>query len=198
MRKALCGAPPWVSVSLLAVLASFPASRAVHAQSADLAVVKSALGGSPVTAGTNLTWWIRVENAGPDNAATVSLVDTFADGTFLSLSSPPAWSCTTPAVGAGPSGTVSCSIASLSVGASDFYLSVYIAADIPPGCCLTNSAILDSTTTDPNGIGGFAMAAVAVASPAVVVPTLAYRALIALIVLLAGIGVLTVRRWRPS
>src|SRR4029079_17391894 len=95
------------------------ASRAPHAQPADLGVVKSALGGSPVTAGTNLTWWIRVENAGPDAAAAVSLVDTFADGTFVSLSSPPAWSCTTPSVGAGPSGTVSCSIASLPVGASD-------------------------------------------------------------------------------
>jgi hypothetical protein len=71
MRKALCGARLWVSVSVLIVLASFSASPAAHAQSADLAVVKSALGGSPVTAGTNLTWWIHVENAGPDSAATV-------------------------------------------------------------------------------------------------------------------------------
>ena len=197
-RKMRSSTKKAVWVSVLTLLASSSASRAAHAQSADLGVLKAPLGGSPVTAGTNLTWWIRLENAGPDNAAAVSLVDTFPDGNFVSLSSPPGWSCTTPAPGAGPSGIVSCSIASLPIGHSDFYLSVHIAAETPPGCCLTNTAIWDSATPDPGGSGGFAMSAVAVAAPVPVVPTLASRGLIALIVLLAGIGALTVKLWRPA
>ena len=62
----------------------------------------------PVVAGQNLTYTITVTNNGPDPAGTVSLTDTLPAGTtFVSLSTPGGWSCTTPAVGAG--GTISCS-----------------------------------------------------------------------------------------
>lgn len=102
----------------------------------------------PVTAGNNLTYTITVANAGPSNAASVSLSDTLPAGTtFVSLSAPGGWSCTTPAVGAG--GTVSCSIATLAAGNAVFTLIVNVGATVTNGTVLANTATVTSTTTDP-------------------------------------------------
>ena len=78
------------------------------AGSANLAVTKTA-SPDPVIAGQNVTYTITVTNSGPSPAASVALSDPLpASATFVSLTSPGGWSCTTPAVGAG--GTISCSI----------------------------------------------------------------------------------------
>ncbi len=126
---------------------------------ADLSVTKVDTP-DPITVGNNLTYTITVANAGPSNAASVSLSDTLPAGTtFVSLSSPGGWSCTTPAVGAG--GTVSCSIASLGVGSAVFTLTLQVGAVATE---LSNTATVSSTTPDGNGGNESATATTAVVS----------------------------------
>lgn len=117
--------------------------------SADLSVTKTD-NPDPVTAGNDLTYTITVNNAGPSNAAGVSLSDTLPAGqTFVSLSSPGGWLCTTPAVGSG--GMVSCSIASLGLGNAVFTLVVHVDPSTPHASdFFTNTATVTSTTSDPN------------------------------------------------
>jgi uncharacterized repeat protein (TIGR01451 family) len=118
------------------------------ATSADLSVTKVDTP-DPVTAGTNLIYTITVNNAGPSSAAGVSLSDTLPAGTtFVSLSSPGGWLCTTPAVGAG--GTVSCSNASVAIGNAVFTLTVAVGAGVADGTIITNTATASSSTSDPN------------------------------------------------
>jgi uncharacterized repeat protein (TIGR01451 family) len=115
---------------------------------ADLSITKVD-GADPVIAGTSLSYTVTVTNAGPDPAASVSWTDTLPAGTtFLTLSSPGGWSCTTPAVGAG--GTVSCSIATLGVGSAVFTLTVAVDAGVAAGTVLSNTATATSTTGDPD------------------------------------------------
>jgi len=116
--------------------------------SADVGVAKVG-SPDPVTAGSNLTYTITVINDGPSNAAPVSLTDTLPAGTtFVSLSSPGGWSCTTPAVGA--VGNVSCTNASLGVGNAVFTLTVAVNASVSGGTVLSNTATASSPSSDPN------------------------------------------------
>jgi uncharacterized repeat protein (TIGR01451 family) len=121
------------------------ATTTVGAGQADLSVTKT---GTPnlVTPGTNITYTITVNNAGPSNAATVALSDPLpASTTFVSLTSPAGWTCTTPAVGA--NGTVSCTVAVLAPGSAVFTLVVKVAANAQP--VITNTATISSATSDP-------------------------------------------------
>ena len=116
--------------------------------SADVSITKSD-NVDPVNAGQNFFYTITVDNAGPDSADDVSWSDPLPAGTtFVSLSSPGGWSCTTPAVGA--TGTVTCSIASLGVGNAAFTLTVAVDASLASGTVLSNTATVASTATDPN------------------------------------------------
>ena len=116
---------------------------------ADLEVTKTD-SPDPVTAGSNLTYTITLTNHGPSDAQTVQVSDTLPAGTtFVSLSAPGGWSCTTPAVGSG--GTVTCSISTLSAGAAPvFTLVVNVGAGVADNTVLSNSATATSATTDPN------------------------------------------------
>jgi uncharacterized repeat protein (TIGR01451 family) len=126
------------------------------AASADLQVTKTD-SPDPVTAGTNLTYTITVTNAGPSNAAAASLADTLPTGTtFVSLSSPGGWSCTTPSVGAG--GSISCSNASFAPGPAVFSLVVAVGPAVAAGTVLSNTATASSTTSDPSPGNGSATA----------------------------------------
>gem|GEM_PF-710659 len=103
----------------------------------------------PVTAGDDLTYAITLANAGPSHADTASLSDTLPAGTtFVSLSAPDGWSCTTPGVGEG--GTVSCSQVSLALGSDVFTLVVAVDAGVADGTVIANTAVASSTTNDPN------------------------------------------------
>ncbi|HXT52817.1 MAG TPA: DUF11 domain-containing protein, partial [Thermoanaerobaculia bacterium] len=103
----------------------------------------------PVFPGGSITYEILLTNAGPDTAEFVSLDDTLpAEVTFLALTPDPAWSCTTPPVGSG--GTVSCSIDSLPVGTSDFFITVQVGSGVAPGTVITNTATASSETSDPD------------------------------------------------
>ncbi len=119
----------------------------VGAGSADVQVTKTD-GVDPIPPGTNQIYTITVTNAGPSDAQTVGLSDTLPAGTtFVSLSSPGGWSCTTPAVGAG--GTVSCSSATLAASASAvFSLQVNVSESVA-GTVISNTATVSSATTDP-------------------------------------------------
>jgi len=137
-----------MAFALAAVLACLlsPASSA-FAQQADLVVTKS--GPASAAAGTNVTYTMNVLNVGPDDSASASLTDPIPPGmTFVSLSSPGGWSCTTPAVGAG--GTVSCSNALFAPGGNvNFSLTVAIPGGTPPGTAFTNIATVSAATFDP-------------------------------------------------
>ncbi|MEA2558676.1 MAG: uncharacterized protein QOH06_180 [Acidobacteriota bacterium] len=118
------------------------------AASADLSVTKVD-SPDPVDAGENLTYTITVTNDGPSNAASVSLSDTLpAETTFVSLSSPGGWSCNSLTVGLG--GTLSCSIANLPPGDSEFTLTVLVALSTPDGTVISNEATVSTSTSDPD------------------------------------------------
>lgn len=102
----------------------------------------------PVTAGTQLGYTIEVVNGGPDDAATLEVTDPLPAGTtFVSLTAPAGWSCTTPAVGA--SGTVTCTNALLANGGSaTFNLVVAVDPAVAAGTLLSNTATVTTTTSD--------------------------------------------------
>ncbi|HET8796740.1 MAG TPA: hypothetical protein VFO89_03575, partial [Thermoanaerobaculia bacterium] len=131
---------------------------------ADLAITKTD-SPDPVIAGESLTYSITVTNNGPDPASSASWSDTLPAGTtFVSLSSPGGWSCTTPAVGA--NGTVSCSIASLGAGSANFTLVVAVSPSVAAATVLSNTATVTSSTADGNSANNSATATTTVAASA--------------------------------
>ncbi|HXT20050.1 MAG TPA: hypothetical protein VN923_04790 [Thermoanaerobaculia bacterium] len=107
----------------------------------------------PVMPGTDLTYTINVHNAGPSDAADVELNDPLPDGTtFVSLTAPAGWSCSTPAVGAG--GAVQCTLPSLPPGDAAFTLVVKVDPDVVAGTRLHNRGSFLSTTPYDSGHGG--------------------------------------------
>ncbi|HEX2835481.1 MAG TPA: IPTL-CTERM sorting domain-containing protein [Thermoanaerobaculia bacterium] len=119
----------------------------------------------PVNAGQNFFYTIVVTNSGPDSADAVSWTDTLPAGTsFVSLSSPGGWSCTTPAVGA--NGTITCSIASLAVTTANFTLTVSVDPTLAAGTVLSNTATVTSSTADPSTGNESATATTTVATSA--------------------------------
>jgi uncharacterized repeat protein (TIGR01451 family) len=148
---------------LLSVIAGCLLASPVLAQSADLQVTKTDAT-DPLAAGTVQTYTITVTNAGPDASEFVSLEDTLPAGTtFVSLSEPPGWTCSTPAVGSG--GTVSCSIDSMPVGFEIFTLAVLFDAGLTPGTVVTNTADVSAETADENPGNESASAATTVGQP---------------------------------
>ena len=114
---------------------------------ADMQVVKT--GPATIVPGQNAAYTITATNAGPSTAVTANLADTLPPGTtFVSLSSPGAWSCTTPSVGAG--GAISCTLASFAPATpAVFTLVVALAPSVPVGTTVTNTATVGSATPDP-------------------------------------------------
>ena len=98
----------------------------------------------------DVVYTITVINNGPDAAASVSLNDTLPlDMTFVSLSSPGGWSCTTPSVGAG--GSINCTNANLAVSTGQVFT---LSGHIPPGesaaTVYANTATVSASTNDPD------------------------------------------------
>lgn len=115
---------------------------------ADLSVAKA--GPASGTPGTNLTYGITVNNAGPSTATSVSLTDLLPAGTtFVSLSQSagPTFNCTTPAAGA--AGTVTCNIASLAPTATATFSLVIRVASSSTGT-VSNTASIASAVSDSN------------------------------------------------
>jgi len=134
------------------------------AASADLSVTVTD-SPDPVQAGSNLTYTITVGNAGPSVATNAALDDTLPAGTtFVSLSNPGGWSCTTPAVGA--SGSINCTAPSFPAGSGVFTLVVNVGLAVANGTVLSNTATVSSSTTDPNSGNNSATATTTVTASA--------------------------------
>jgi uncharacterized repeat protein (TIGR01451 family) len=109
----------------------------------DLSVTKT--GPATVPEGGNATYTIAVSNAGPGDAANVSLNDVLPVGTsFVSATALAGFTCSTPVVGAG--GTVTCTAATLPAGASATFNLVVQLATI--ATTIQNAATVSSATTD--------------------------------------------------
>ncbi len=111
------------------------ATTEVGSLPADLSVHKSA-SPHPVKAGKKLTYTIAIRDHGPDGAQDVVLVDHLPKRTkFLSISGPPAWTCTTPPEG--DRGTVRCTRDLLAAGAtSRIVLVVRVGSCAPAGALI--------------------------------------------------------------
>lgn len=95
-----------------------------------------------------MTYTITVTNAGPDPATSVSLMDAVpANTTFVSLTAPAGWTCTTPPVGG--TGTVTCTRASLASGANEVFTLV-VATSAASAPSISNTATVSAAENDPN------------------------------------------------
>ena len=115
---------------------------------ADLGVTKTAPDTAP--SDSDVTYVITVINDGPDTATSATLTDTLPGSmTFVSLSQPAGWSCTTPTPGSG--GTVTCS-RDLPAGSGPqvFNLVGHIPSETSDGTFYNNMASVSTTATDSN------------------------------------------------
>jgi uncharacterized repeat protein (TIGR01451 family) len=163
----------------------------VGAPLADLSIIKNDTP-DPVTSGAQLTYTINVSNLGPNAASDLQLSDPLpSDTTFMSLTAPVGWTCTTPP--SGSNGTVSCSTASLASGGSGaFTLTVAVVAGLSGGSSISNTATITSATADPNPANNSGTTTTTIQAAAI--PSLSPEVLAALALLLATVGVLTMRR----
>src|SRR5882724_11058425 len=115
-------------------------------QEGDIAVTKT--GPDTAQANTNITYTITVTSSGPDDVTSASLNDDLPPGTtFVSLSKPASWSCSTPSPDA--AGTVNCTNSLVPAGANDvFTLTVHLDSGVSPGTFITNQAVVDGFPND--------------------------------------------------
>jgi len=141
---------------------------------ADLAIAKTDAP-DPVTPGNELIYTISVVNAGSIAAVNGTMSDTLPAGTtFVSLSAPGGWACTTPAVGSG--GTVSCTNPSVAVGGPyPFSLIVTVPADYAGSNPIPNTAttgadndanLLNNSASTTTALPGGPLTGVTLADPA--------------------------------
>jgi len=133
------------------------------ANSANLAVTNSA-SPNPVQSGSNIQYTQMVTNNGPSAAASVTFTETTPPNTtFVSMASVAGWSCSTPP--ANGTGTITCTIASLSAGGTaTFSPLLRVVAGTPSGTQITDTASVSSSTPDPNPTSNSASVTVTVAS----------------------------------
>jgi uncharacterized repeat protein (TIGR01451 family) len=152
-----------VSARVSLIVLAFPCLLATPllAQSANLSVTQLD-SPDPVAAGATLTYDLTVSNKGPDDALVAVLDDPLpAETTFLSVSAPAGWICSSPLVGT--NGTVSCSAPNFSPGSAAFSVTVTVLAATPVGTVITNTATVDSATGDPSDSDNSASAQTTVA-----------------------------------
>lgn len=115
---------------------------------ADMSITKS--GPSLPTAGNNVTYTLSTANLGPSDAQTVSLSDTVPAGTtFVSLTAPAGWVCTTPLVGG--TGAITCTQATVTATATpSFTLVVHLSPSATNGSQLCDTASISAVTADPS------------------------------------------------
>jgi uncharacterized repeat protein (TIGR01451 family) len=137
----------------------------------DLGVTKTA-DADQVVANSNVTYTIQVSNGGPDAATDAELDDTLPGNmTFVSLSSPAGWTCTTPAPGAG--GTITCTNKNFAASATgSFTLIGHIPPKTPVGSIYTNTASVFSSADD-NGENNNSDASTSVVAAAPTLTTMA-------------------------
>lgn len=104
----------------------------------------------PVAPGADLTYTITLTNSGP-SSATAGEMTTEVPGstTFVSLTAPSGWTCTTPAVGG--IGPITCTTATVALGSYEFTLVVAVRTDEVGGTVLYLPAAAATSTSDPDG-----------------------------------------------
>lgn len=109
--------------------------------SADLSIVKTAAAGPPYIPGQSVTYTVTVTNAGPSVARDVAVSDAVPAGMTVTAMSGTDWTCDTP--------TATCTRPVLPVGTSAITVTAALAASVPNGTALTNTATVSSSTPDP-------------------------------------------------
>ena len=146
---------------LIAVIAIASTASLGYAQPATTDVAASKSGPATATANSDVSYSVTISNIGLGNALTAMLNDPIPAGmTFVSSAqdSGPAFSCTTPSVGAG--GTISCTIASLAAGESAAFTFVFnIPGATPAGTVFVNIATASTETPDDNSENDSSVAA---------------------------------------
>lgn len=115
---------------------------------ADLSIGKS-VSPNPVLSAQNATFTLTPRNNGPFAASTVSVTDPLPAGFVFISGSGTGWACTHD--GSPTGGTVTCSRASYSVGATDNITIVATAPTVISPTAATNTATIGATTADPDG-----------------------------------------------
>jgi uncharacterized repeat protein (TIGR01451 family) len=154
---------------------------------ADVAITKTS---ATAPSGTTGAYTITVTNNGPSTASTVTMTDTVpANATFASISqtSGPAFTCTTPAAGA--TGTISCSIGTLTAGQSAVFTLVFNGTN--QVAQITNTATVTTTTLDPNPANNTATATTPIL---LFIPALSPMMLGLLALAFSAIGAMILRR----
>mgnify|MGYP001428499946 CR=1 FL=1 len=111
---------------------------------ADLSIVKTHTGSSPVVAGTSTTFSLGVANAGPSDADDAVVTDTLPAGLVPTAVSGSGWSCGIVAV------TVTCTRATLAAGATSTISVTALASASAPAGDVSNTATIASATADPD------------------------------------------------
>jgi uncharacterized repeat protein (TIGR01451 family) len=129
--------------------------------SADLSMT-SADSPDPVIAANNITYTQVLTNPGPSNAANVTFTEAIpANTNFRSFTPPVGWTCNTLVVGG--TGTLTCTIASLAPGSTNFTLAVQVNPGTPSGTTITDT-VTASSATDTNTANNTATSTTTVAT----------------------------------
>jgi uncharacterized repeat protein (TIGR01451 family) len=130
---------------------------------ADLRLTASAP--ATVTAGASFAYTFTATNAGPFPANSVVVSHVMPSSTaFGSISAPKGWTCTTPAVGS--TGTISCAKASMASGeTAPFSFTVAVTCPWTGGDAIGISAMINSSTPDPNPLDNVASIGTGVVIP---------------------------------
>lgn len=153
-----------IAALAIAGLAAAPRLRAA-ALSADVGIDKKA-SPSTVAPGGFITYTITISNSGIDSASGVVMTDKIPKGTkFVSFSTGASGvPCTTPPVGS--AGTVTCTFGSdIGVGVSFPFTMVVSVDGTDPAGTIANTALVTSTTPDPDLSNNSSTAETLVASP---------------------------------
>lgn len=156
---------------------------AVVVNTVNLSITKNA-SSNTVNAGAPFSYTINVANSGPGTAANVSVTDTLPAGVTFTGATGTGWTCNNAA------GTVTCTMASLPVGAAN-PITINVTAPLS-GAPLVNTASVTTTDTDTNPANNTS-APVTVTVNTAGIPLLDPRLLAALAIALAAIAVWTVR-----
>jgi uncharacterized repeat protein (TIGR01451 family) len=135
--------------------------RVTFVAAADLAISKTAAP-NPVVAGTNVTYTIGVNNAGPSDAPNVVVKDTIPAQVSVLSVSPSAGSCTAGIPG-NPLQPLTCTMGTLANGGSATITVVAaVSPTVPNGTVINNNASVSSDVSDPNNGNNSATSAVTV------------------------------------
>ena len=144
---------------------NFGSGAVTFVSSADLSITKT-VSPSPVVAGTNVTYVITVNNAGPSAATNVVATDTIPAQVSVLTVTPSQGSCTA-GISGNPLQPLTCTLGTMNVSSSATIVVVgKVASNVPSNTVVNNNASVSSAVADPNNGNNSATAAVTVVTSA--------------------------------